>query len=205
MAIRCAQTRHDQLLYKPPHTGGALAWHQDAPLWPILHPDQSFTMVSAWIPLDSVDADNGALRMVPGSYRWGDRMETLREIGRGGKDTLDDSGFGAIEPPSSSPGGGGGGGAALASQPCVVARGEVHFHHALTWHGSGANLSDRPRRAHAVHYMRADTRYVASRDHVMKQHVLCADGQLMSSAGPHFPRVSDSTGRVLGAIELPTE
>lgn len=32
---------HDQLLSKPPGTGEALQWHQDAPLWPILDPVQS--------------------------------------------------------------------------------------------------------------------------------------------------------------------
>jgi len=55
---------HDQLQYKPAGTGGALSWHQDAPLWPIIKP---MTMVSAWIPLDDVDEENGCMWMVPGS------------------------------------------------------------------------------------------------------------------------------------------
>ena len=32
-----------------------------------------------------------------------------------------------------------------------VRRGEVHFHHSLTWHGSADNTSGRERRAHAIH------------------------------------------------------
>ena len=71
---------HDQLLSKPPHTGEALHYHQDAPLWPILDPAQSHSMVSAWVTFDSVDATNGALQMVPGSYRHGNRMCEIGEI-----------------------------------------------------------------------------------------------------------------------------
>jgi ectoine hydroxylase-related dioxygenase (phytanoyl-CoA dioxygenase family) len=29
----------------------------------------------------------------------------------------------------------------------------VHFHHALTWHGSRANRADRPRRACTINYL----------------------------------------------------
>jgi len=32
---------HDQIQYKPAEKGGVNAWHQDAPLWPILLPDGS--------------------------------------------------------------------------------------------------------------------------------------------------------------------
>jgi phytanoyl-CoA hydroxylase len=66
-----------------------------------------------------------------------------------------------------------------------VKRGEVHYHHALTWHGSHANTSGRPRRAIALHYMTQDTRYVASGEHVMKPFVMVADGEKMQ--GEHFP------------------
>lgn len=92
-----------------------------------------------------------------------------------------------------------------------VRRGEVHLHHALTWHGSADNTSERERRAHAIHYMAANSVYVEcaafltalapelsptesafgrSGEHVMKTFVVCADGRPMSEAGPHFPRVS---------------
>ena len=52
---------HDQLLTKPPRTGGTLRWHQDAPLWPILSPN---TQVSAWVALDDTDAENGCLQVI---------------------------------------------------------------------------------------------------------------------------------------------
>ena len=66
-------------------------------------------------------------------------------------------------------------------------QGEVHYHHALTWHGSHANTSERPRRAIAIHYMTEETRYVASGNHTMKPFVEVGDGELMR--GEHFPLV----------------
>ena len=157
---------HDQVQYKPAHTGGELAWHQDAPLWPILRP---MTQVSAWIALDDVDLENGCMRMVPGSHKWGDRMETIRHmVGiEGLPETFE--------------------GHEVKAVACPVKRGHVHYHHALTWHASGANTSDRPRRAIAIHYMTDETRYVAAGEHVMKPFVEVEDGDVVE--GKSFPRV----------------
>ena len=176
---------HDQLLSKPPVAGEALQWHQDAPLWPILDPAQSHSMVSAWIPFDDADESNGTLHMVPGSHRWGDQMEYLR----GSTQSEQNEAHGALGI-KHLPGG-------QVGRACPVRLGEVHFHHALTWHSSGRNSSGRPRRAHAVHYMPAHTRYIAAKEHVMKQHVECADGGTMSAAGPHFPRITDAAGQIV--------
>jgi ectoine hydroxylase-related dioxygenase (phytanoyl-CoA dioxygenase family) len=70
---------------------------------------------------------------------------------------------------------------------CPVGKGEVHFHHGLTWHGSPANKSGRPRRAVALHYMTEQTRYKASGDHLMKKFVTVQDGAKLE--GPAFPLV----------------
>jgi ectoine hydroxylase-related dioxygenase (phytanoyl-CoA dioxygenase family) len=42
--------------------------------------------------------------------------------------------------------------------PWPVRKGEVSFHHSMTWHGSHENRSDRPRRAIALHFMTGDAR-----------------------------------------------
>lgn len=157
---------HDQIQYKPASNGGVNMWHQDAPLWPILAP---MTEVSAWVALDDVDEANGCMSMVPGSHRWGNHMDFLRTL----------QSFTDIPAEFD--------GHAATVRPCPVRRGEVHYHHALTWHGSPANTSDRPRRAIALHYMTEETRFVASGSHVMKQFVDLADGQPMQ--GEHFPVV----------------
>jgi phytanoyl-CoA hydroxylase len=162
---------HDQIQYKPAGTGGVNMWHQDAPLWPILQP---MTEVSAWVALDDVDEDNGCMSMVPGSHTWGNHMDFLRTL----------KGF--DEMPAEFQG------RKVEVRRCPVRRGEVHFHHALTWHGSHANTSARPRRAIAIHYMSDETRFVASGQHVMKPFVEVADGEVMR--GTTFPLVWQRNG-----------
>jgi phytanoyl-CoA hydroxylase len=157
---------HDQIQYKPAQIGGVNMWHQDAPLWPILAP---MTEVTAWVALDDVDVDNGCMSMVPGSQRWGNHIDFLNTF-----KSYDDM------PPEYQ-------GHTINIVRCPVKKGEVHYHHALTWHGSHANTSGRPRRAIALHYMSQETRYVASGEHVMKTFVEVADGEVMQ--GKHFPVV----------------
>ena len=115
---------HDQIQYKPAHIGGVNMWHQDAPFWPILAP---MTEVSAWVALDDVDEDNGCMSMVPGSHLWGNHIDFLNTLSN--YDAMPGEYLGhAIN---------------VVRRP--VKKGEVHYHHALTWHGSHANTSGRPR------------------------------------------------------------
>ncbi len=158
---------HDQIQYKPAAKGGVNMWHQDAPLWPIIRP---MTEVTAWVALDDVDVDNGCMSMVPGSHLWGDHMDDLRLWRDFVKDVPTE-----FE------------GHKVTVRTCPVKKGEVHYHHALTWHGSHANTSGRPRRAIALHFMTGDTRYVASGEHCMKQFVTVGDGEVLR--GEHFPHV----------------
>ena len=161
---------HDQIQYKPAETGGVNMWHQDAPLWPIIQP---MTEVSAWVALDDVDEANGCMSMVPGSHEWGNQMSFIRELDsyEAMPDVFEEKPISVIRRP--------------------VRKGEVHYHHALTWHGSHANTSDRPRRAIVVHYMTEETRYVESGNHLMKPFVGVSDGEVM--AGEHFPVVWTAT------------
>ncbi|MGH3499543.1 MAG: phytanoyl-CoA dioxygenase family protein [Nocardioidaceae bacterium] len=154
---------HDQIQYKPAEQGGVNHWHQDAPLWPIVRPMEQ---VTAWVALDDVDESNGCMSMVPGSHRWGDQIPYLRGIeGFDLPSTFDGHPVEAVSRP--------------------VAKGEVHFHHALTWHGSHQNTSARPRRAIAIHAMGDQSRYVADGQHLMKQYVTVADGAKLE--GEAFP------------------
>ena len=157
---------HDQIQYKPAATGGVNMWHQDAPLWPIIRP---MTEVSAWVALDDVDETNGCMSMVPGSHLWGDHMSELAKL----------PSYDAMPQEYE--------GHKIEVKLCPAKKGEVHYHHALTWHGSHANTSGRPRRAIALHYMTGDTRYVASGNHPMKPFVEVADGEILR--GAHFPQI----------------
>ncbi len=157
---------HDQIQYKPAQIGGVNMWHQDAPLWPIIAP---MTEVTAWVALDNVDVANGCMSMVSGSHLWGNHIDFLNSF-KSYEDMPSEYQGHEIE-----------------IVRCPVKKGEVHYHHALTWHGSHANTSGRPRRAIALHYMTQDTRYVASGEHVMKSFVEVADGERLE--GAHFPQV----------------
>jgi ectoine hydroxylase-related dioxygenase (phytanoyl-CoA dioxygenase family) len=159
---------HDQIQYKPAAIGGPNHWHQDAPYWPPLTPKDA--QVTAWVALDDVDDENGCMRMVPGSHQWGTHIRWL--------EALDN--FDAM--PASF------GGEAIEVKSCPVRRGQVHYHHSLTWHGSGANRSGRPRRAIALHYMTEDTRYAwGEKDHVKTKLIGVAPGSVV--AGDDFPQV----------------
>ncbi len=158
---------HDQIQYKPAKIGGVNMWHQDSPYWPILTPMTS--EITAWVALDDVAEDNGCMSMVPGSYLWGNNIDFLHTL------KSYDAMPGEFD------------GHALKVVTCPVNKGEVHFHHALTWHGSGANSSGRPRRAIALHYMSGETHYTASGNHVMKPFVTVQDGEKLQ--GSAFPQV----------------
>lgn len=157
---------HDQIQYKPPEIGGQTDWHQDAPLWPIIAP---MTEVTAWVALDDADESNGCMSMVPGSHTWGNNIEFLRTV------EVYDSLPEEYE------------GRKVNVVRCPVKKGEVHFHHALTWHGSHSNTSGRPRRAIALHYMTGETRFVAAGRHPMKNYVTVEDGEVLQ--GDAFPLV----------------
>ena len=157
---------HDQVQYKIAEKGGVNMWHQDWPYWGILDAPHQ---VTAWVALDDVDAGNGCMSMVPGSHRWGKQIEFLHAL----------AGFDAMPATFQEH--------SLEVRLCPVRQGHVHYHHALTWHGSHANASARPRRAIALHYMTEQTRYLAAGNHLMKPFVTVAAGAKL--AGDHFPKV----------------
>ena len=187
------QVWHDQVQYKPPRAGGSTRWHQDAPLWPSIDP---MTPVSAWIPFDDADIENGCMWMVPGSYRWGDRqneylssLDHLRNV-----EDFDRIGEGFTPPEDAET-------RDIVAVPRPVRRGEVHFHHSLTWHGSPENDSPRRRRALAIHYMTGEARFTG-RDHLMRPFIELAVGEPMAKAGPHFPVVCRN-GTPVAAPDVP--
>jgi len=157
---------HDQIQYKRAGRGGVNMWHQDAPYWPIL---RGGTQVTAWIALDDADDGNGCMKMVPGSHRWGNQIEFLESL----------KSFEAMPREFQ--------GRKISVQSCPVPAGHVHYHHALTWHGSPANTSNRPRRAIALHFMNEQTLNRGQGEHPMKRFVEVSNGAPM--AGDAFPLV----------------
>lgn len=142
---------HDQIQYKPAGGGGVNMWHQDSPLWPTIEPKNE--QVSAWIALDDVDTGNGCMSMVAGSYRWGLQQPFLATLPTWESMPKE---FAGRE---------------VRIKVCPVRKGHVHFHHAMTWHGSHANTSNRPRRAIAYHYMTDRTYYAGNFGHPIESYI----------------------------------
>ena len=157
---------HDQIQYKPARVGGPTGWHQDFPAWPILQPAD---LISAWVALDDAEIDNGCMWMVPGSHRWG---KVPLQSGENFAPKFDP----ALLPE----------GVSAKAEPLIVKKGEVAFHHCMTWHGSPPNKSERPRRAIAVHYMPGYTIYVKGH-HPCEKHVTVQPGEVLQ--GEKFPVV----------------
>jgi phytanoyl-CoA hydroxylase len=158
---------HDQIQYKPKELGGRLHWHQDSPLWRTLQPKDG--QITAWVALDDAEADNGCMYMVPGSHHWGNKQQQIDAFPQGGQLPEDFEGH------------------PLHFIMCPVKKGHVHFHHSLTWHGSGPNHSARPRRAIAIHLMTERTTYDVSGEHPMKPFITVPNGQILK--GDAFPLV----------------
>ena len=136
---------HDQALYKEPG-GRATDAHQDQAYWP-LHETENIT---AWIPFDGSTLEGGAMGYVPGSHRFGVRRFV--------NIFTDPEPYDLV-----------GGDEARGVEPVFVEvpPGAVAFHHALTFHLSHANRSDRMRRVHTM--------------------ILFPDGATRSAKGPpHF-------------------
>ncbi|CAM4075498.1 phytanoyl-CoA dioxygenase family protein [Paenibacillus alkaliterrae] len=165
---------HDQVQYKPPVSGGPTGWHQDHPLWPIIQPAD---LVSAWVALDDAVIENGCMWMVPGSHKWGNHQKYLAST----KDFMPYHREPELLPED----------AVVNAVPFEIKKGQVGYHHCLTWHGSPHNRSELKRRAIAVHYMPGHTRYEPSTNHPMHDYVTVKPGEILS--GDHFPVVYTKT------------
>lgn len=164
---------HDQVQYKPPRVGGPTDWHQDHPYWPVIQPPD---LISAWTALDDATVENGCMWMVPGSHKWGAH--------KGGTIGTEPVAFDPMPDLEALPSG-----IRIEKVPCEVRKGQVMFHHCLTWHGSPNNDSERGRPAIAAHYMPGYTRYEPQGLHVMGQRVSVQPGEILE--GEHFPTVWD--------------
>ncbi|WJH37556.1 phytanoyl-CoA dioxygenase family protein [Paenibacillus sp. CC-CFT747] len=130
-------------------------------------------MVSAWVALDDAVIENGCMWMVPGSHKWGNHQKYLS--------SSDD--FKPVHrSPELLPAG-----VSTEAVPFEIKKGQVGYHHCLTWHGSPNNRSERKRRAIAVHYMPGQTIYAPTGNHVMEAHIHVKAGEPMS--GDSFPVV----------------
>lgn len=124
-----AEVLWDAAIYKPPGDSSETPWHQDEAVYPLSGKRKPRWMVYFWVALEGVDAESGAIRFLPGSHRlpllphaWhnGDPNSSLM-VSR----PIDDEGVVTM----------------------ALGAGDATVHHQRTMHGSGANLSERYRKA----------------------------------------------------------
>jgi ectoine hydroxylase-related dioxygenase (phytanoyl-CoA dioxygenase family) len=145
---------HDQLLYKPPGLddgSGNVGWHTDRQYWRTCSSEQ---MLTCWVPFHDCDERTGGVSFVAGSHRWPQRR---------GLDffTGDLTAQEALLEAAGGP---------VRKVVPVLRRGDVTFHHCRTVHGSGPNLSDRPRRSVAIHLQPTDNAWTLDADGQVAYH-----------------------------------
>lgn len=120
-----------QGLYKPPHTGGEVHWHQDDFYFRV---SGERPVVSCWLAFDEATKDNGCMWVLPEHH---DRLRDHEDLqpGYAMKDADEDR-----------------------AVPLPLQAGQIMFHHGATPHRTLANTTSTPRRAMAIHYMDARAR-----------------------------------------------
>lgn len=129
-----------QLLIKPPQDGEGkvqanIGWHQDRNYWRSW--EEGSELFTAWVAVSDVTADTGPMNFLRGSNHWGYMDEQSDFYGQDHKEQR-----GVIQVPE---------GQEWEEAPVILPPGGVSFHHCLTFHGSGPNLSGTHRRSFALH------------------------------------------------------
>ena len=152
MGVDSVRLWHDQAIYKPgtadqPVTNaGNIGWHQDYGYW---QASSTTNMCTAWVALQDTDLNNGGMRTIVGSHKWG-LIEGSDAFGIKDLEKLAQQFAGQA-------------GGAWLDEPCIMQAGQVSFHHCLTFHGSGPNRTNQPRMSVVAHMMPGDTVYRAVR------------------------------------------
>ncbi|PCC68480.1 Ectoine hydroxylase-related dioxygenase, phytanoyl-CoA dioxygenase (PhyH) family [Nannocystis exedens] len=123
---------------KPARTGMAVLWHQDGAYWQ-LDPMEALTV---WLAIDETTAENGCLRMLPGSHRTPLQPIELRsDVPNMLCSSLDARG---IDP--------------ARAVDITLRPGDVSIHHPQLIHGSEPNRSPTRRCGLDIGYIRTSTR-----------------------------------------------
>lgn len=130
--------RHSHFFTKLPGDGKRVSWHQDASYWP-LSPSK---VVTAWLAIDDVDEENGAMKVIPGSHR--DAQIPFLESDQGENNVLNQTVPDAEErgEPTS----------------LIMRAGQISLHSDWILHGSEPNHSSRRRCGLALRYLSSDVR-----------------------------------------------
>jgi hypothetical protein len=156
VAARLAQTPEIRvfqttLIYKPPvsdEVSNLVPWHADRHYWQTCTSER---MLTAFIPFHDCDVEMGTITVVDGSHRWreiaGD--DSTRHFAQRDRGELE-----AILRETARQNG-----TQVTPVPMVIPKGHMSFHHCRVYHGSGHNISGRPRRAISLHLQDRDNQW----------------------------------------------
>ncbi|HLZ29484.1 MAG TPA: phytanoyl-CoA dioxygenase family protein [Chloroflexota bacterium] len=130
------QLHHTKLNLKPPSKDARFEWHQDYPFFP----HTNFDLLAVMIMLDDSTEDNGCLKIIPGSHKWGPRNHLFAKDGAFSSQLEDRS---VLEDASR-------------WKTVPVPAGGMELHHCNMLHSSGPNRGTRPRSAIVIQYRAAD-------------------------------------------------
>ncbi len=131
---------------------GNVGWHQDKQYWKYLDGE----LFTAWVAVSDVTAESGPMRFLRGSHRWG-LLDSGDFFGHDHEAQRKD-----IPVPE---------GEAWDEVEAVLPSGAVSFHDRHTYHASGPNVSDAPRRSFAFHLRTENARPVEGRTDYYVQHL----------------------------------
>jgi ectoine hydroxylase-related dioxygenase (phytanoyl-CoA dioxygenase family) len=119
---------------KPARVGTKTPWHQDGEYWPIA----PLATCTVWIAIDASTPENGCLRVIPGSHREQRLAQHSKNdaVGLALNLELNKAEFSEED-----------------AEDIVLEPGQVSLHDVYLYHGSEANVSDRPRRGMTLRYM----------------------------------------------------
>lgn len=136
---------YSSMFIKMPHDGTSVGWHQDIIYWPSVH---GTDVVTVWLALDDADAENAAMRIIPGSHQGYREMETVpAKESETSKKVL-------VTP-----------GQEASAVMMEMKAGSVSVHDSYILHGSQANDSDRRRAGYTIRYCSTDTAWVDVDEH----------------------------------------
>ena len=131
------------IFHKRPHSGTYVTWHQDGYFMRLDQPDY----LSVWVALSDSTAENGCLRVVPGSHRNGRVAHGTDSVA---ERNLLASGLEVSSPVDEKD-----------AADVVLRAGEVSLHHVNIVHGSNPNHSSTSRIGFAIRYVAPHVRQAA--------------------------------------------
>ena len=136
---------------KPPFDGQPVLWHQDGSFWPL----EPMEVVTLWLALDDVDAENGCMQVIPRTQHLDLQKLQVRQdvesvLGASMDETLVDESF-AVD--------------------ILLEAGDLSIHHPNVIHGSKPNTSSRWRRGLTIRYIPSSTRILSETPWDMALHL----------------------------------